>query len=226
MPENGAIVTTIVSGKMTEAIAGRYGVHRIETLTGFKYIGEQIHQFEQTGNYEFLFGYEESCGCLAGTYARDKDAACGVLCLCEAAAYYRSRGISLAEQIQKLKDKYGYYQERLVSRTAAGLDGMEKIRRTMEALRRDQPGEIMGYQVHRVRDYLSGTVYNHTGHPIGKTQLPTSNVLYYELEDSAWCCVRPSGTEPKVKFYCGVRGRSGEDAGQRSEKLCNWKGWL
>ncbi len=226
LPENGAIVTTIVSGKMTEAIAARYGVHRMETLTGFKYIGEQIRRFEQEGNYEFLFGYEESFGCLAGTYARDKDAACGVLCLCEAAAYYRSRGISLAEQMQKLWDTYGYYQEHLVSRTAAGMDGMEKIRQTMERLRREQPDEIMGYQVQRVRDYLTGTVYNKTGHPMGKTKLPASNVLYYELEDSAWCCVRPSGTEPKVKFYCGVRGKSGEDAIKRSEELCNWNGWL
>ncbi|HCO29520.1 MAG TPA: phosphoglucomutase, partial [Lachnospiraceae bacterium] len=206
LPKNGAIVTTIVSGKMAKEIAKAYDVTLIETLTGFKYIGEQIKLFEQKKNYEFLFGYEESYGCLVGTHARDKDAIVAVMALCEAAAYYKEKGMDLCEQMNHLYETYGYYKEELVTVTLKGQDGAKKIQSMMEQIRKNPPTNIGDYQVEEFRDYKEGTRKNMADGTKKETGLPKSNVLYFQLEQGAWCCVRPSGTEPKIKFYIGVRG--------------------
>ena len=208
LPKNGAIVTTIVSGKMAKEIAKAYDVTLIETLTGFKYIGEQIKLFEQKKNYEFLFGYEESYGCLVGTHARDKDAIVAVMALCEAAAYYKEKGMDLCEQMNHLYETYGYYKEELVTVTLKGQDGAKKIQSMMEQIRKNPPTNVGDYQVEEFRDYKEGTRKNMADGTKKETGLPKSNVLYFQLEQGAWCCVRPSGTEPKIKFYIGVRGKS------------------
>lgn len=212
LPKNGAIVTTIVSGKMAKEIAKAYDVTLIETLTGFKYIGEQIKLFEQKKNYEFLFGYEESYGCLVGTHARDKDAIVAVMALCEAAAYYKEKGIDLCEQMNHLYETYGYYKEELVTVTLKGQDGAKKIQSMMEQIRKNPPTNVGNYQVEEFRDYKEGIKKNMVDGTKKETGLPKSNVLYFQLEQGAWCCVRPSGTEPKIKFYIGVRGESLEGA--------------
>ncbi len=219
LPPDGAVVTTIVSGKMSRAIAEAYGVERIETLTGFKYIGEQIKFFEQNGDRRFLFGYEESYGCLTGTHARDKDAVAAVAMLCEAAAYYRSKGLTLCEQMDLLFEKYGYFREGLSTVTMKGVEGAGKIQSLLEELRRNPPERIGEYKVEKFRDYEKGTVLDcRTGETAG-AGLPRSNVLYFDLERGAWCCVRPSGTEPKMKIYMGVRGDSKEDGDRQLESL-------
>lgn len=212
LPKNGAIVTTIVSGKMAKEIAKAYDVTLIETLTGFKYIGEQIKLFEQKKNYEFLFGYEESYGCLVGTHARDKDAIVAVMALCEAAAYYKEKGMDLCEQMNHLYETYGYYKEELVTVTLKGQDGAKKIQSMMEQIRKNPPTNVGDYQVEEFLDYKEGTRKNMVDGTEKETGLPKSNVLYFQLEQEAWCCVRPSGTEPKIKFYIGVRGKSLESA--------------
>ena len=212
LPKNGAIVTTIVSGKMAKEIAKAYDVTLIETLTGFKYIGEQIKLFEQKKNYEFLFGYEESYGCLVGTHARDKDAIVAVMALCEAAAYYKEKGMDLCEQMNHLYETYGYYKEELVTVTLKGQDGAKKIQSMMEQIRKNPPTNVGNYQVEEFRDYKEGIKKNMVDGTKKETGLPKSNVLYFQLEQGAWCCVRPSGTEPKIKFYIGVRGESLEGA--------------
>lgn len=219
LPENGAVVTTIVSGKMSREIAKCYGVERIETLTGFKYIGEQIKFFEQKKDHEFLFGYEESYGCLAGTHARDKDAVVAVMKLCEAAAYYRSQGLTLCEQMERLFEKYGYFSEGLCTVTMKGAEGAEKIRELLEKIRQNPPERIGEYQVCAFRDYEKGSMFDCNTGRWSKTGLPKSNVLYFDLEGDAWCCVRPSGTEPKVKYYMGVKGISREDAAGKLARL-------
>ena len=219
LPKNGAIVTTIVSGKMAKEIAKAYDVTLIETLTGFKYIGEQIKLFEQKKNYEFLFGYEESYGCLVGTHARDKDAVVAVMALCEAAAYYKEKGMDLCEQMNHLYETYGYYKEELVTVTLKGQDGAKKIQSMMEQIRKNPPTNIGDYQVEEFRDYKEGTRKNMADGTKKETGLPKSNVLYFQLEQGAWCCVRPSGTEPKIKFYIGVRGESLEGASTSLQAL-------
>ena len=219
LPKNGAIVTTIVSGKMAKEIAKAYDVILIETLTGFKYIGEQIKLFEQKKNYEFLFGYEESYGCLVGTHARDKDAIVAVMALCEAAAYYKEKGMDLCEQMNHLYETYGYYKEELVTVTLKGQDGAKKIQSMMEQIRKNPPTNIGDYQVEEFRDYKEGTRKNMADGTKKETGLPKSNVLYFQLEKGAWCCVRPSGTEPKIKFYIGVRGESLEGASTSLQAL-------
>lgn len=219
LPENGAVVTTIVSGKMSRAIAERYQVERIETLTGFKYIGEQIKWFEQNHSHEFLFGYEESYGCLEGTHARDKDAVVAVMALCEAAAFYQEQGISLCEQMENLFKQYGYYQEDLCTITKKGQNGAKEIAECMEKLRTYVPEQIGDFRVLRVRDYQTGIVTDKISGKYSETGLPKSNVLYLELEDDAWCCIRPSGTEPKIKFYAGVKGKNEKDGKEKLEKL-------
>ena len=221
LPENGAIVTTIVSGKMAKEIARAYGVTLIETLTGFKYIGEQIKFFEQKKNHEFLFGYEESYGCLVGTHARDKDAVVAVMALCEAAAYYKEKGIDLCEQMRNLYETYGYYKEELVTVTLKGQDGAKKIQSMMEQIRNNPPAKIGTYGVEEFRDYKAGTVQVMKDGAKKETGLPVSNVLYFQLEDGAWCCVRPSGTEPKIKFYIGVKGNQEENAQELLDSLTN-----
>ena len=219
LPENGAVVTTIVSGKMAKRIAKVYNVKLIETLTGFKYIGEQIKFFEQEHSNEFLFGYEESYGCLEGTHARDKDAVVAVMALCEAAAYYMDKGITLCEQMNNLFETYGFYKEDLCTITLKGQNGAKQIAAIMEKIRKEVPTELGGSEVLALRDYELGIVKNpKTGEENG-TGLPKSNVLYFELENDAWCCVRPSGTEPKIKFYVGVRGTESEDAEEKMNTL-------
>ena len=201
LPEDGVLIKTIVTTNLANAIARGYGIQLIEVLTGFKFIGQQILGFEQGKKGEYLFGFEESYGCLIGTYARDKDAIVAVMALCEAAAYYKTQGKTLWDAMVDLYEKYGYYKDDIQSITLKGIEGLEKIQNIMNLLRKEAPKEIGGYQVMVARDYQKGT-----------GGLPKSNVLYYELTDDAWVCVRPSGTEPKVKFYYGIKGSSLEDA--------------
>ncbi len=219
LPKNSAVVTTIVSGKMSERIARAYGVELIQTLTGFKYIGEQIKFFEQTGSHEFIFGYEESYGCLEGTHARDKDAVVAVMALCEAAAYYKKQGITLCEQMEHLFQKYGYYKEDLCTVTLKGQEGAGRIRAIMEKIRENVPVTIGARKVRAFRDYAAGTIKNLEDGTVTETGLPKSDVLYFEFDQDAWCCVRPSGTEPKIKFYVGVRGTDGADAETQLQEL-------
>ena len=218
LPENGAVVTTIVSGKMAREIAKDYHVNLIETLTGFKYIGEQIKFFEQNQDYEYLFGYEESYGCLVGTHARDKDAVAAVMALCEAAAWCRHQGMTLCDKMKELSDTYGYYREGLSTVTLKGQDGAKAIQALMKKIRLDIPEKIGNKTVIQFRDYQENVLLDCVRKEKTQTGLPKSNVLYFELEDHAWCCVRPSGTEPKIKFYIGVKGCDEKDAeGQLSE---------
>ena len=219
LPENGAVVTTIVSGKMARAIAKEYNVELIETLTGFKYIGEQIKFFEQNHDHEFLFGYEESYGCLEGTHARDKDAVVAVMALCEAAAYYKSKGITLCEQMQNLYQKYGFYKESLFFQTFQGMEGKAKIDGLMDALRNEPPKQVGPFKVTALEDYKKSIRTDIATGETSALTLPESNVLYFELEDGAWFCVRPSGTEPKIKYYAGVKGADAQDATDKLEAL-------
>ncbi len=219
LPRNGAVVTTIVSGKMARGIAKEYHVELIETLTGFKYIGEQIKFYEQSGEHEFLFGYEESYGCLLGTHARDKDAVVATMALCEVAAWCRHQGRTLVEQMKNLFGRYGYYKEGLCTVTLKGQDGARRISEIMENLRREVPEKIGGEKVTQFRDYRENILLDCASGEKKPTGLPRSNVLYFEVEDGTWCCVRPSGTEPKVKFYVGVKGGDEKDAGERLEKM-------
>ena len=212
LPENGALITTIVSSNMAGAMAKEYGIKLIEVLTGFKYIGEQMKIFEQTKEYEYLFGYEESYGCLIGTHARDKDAIVAVMALCEAAAYYKDKNLTLWDQMINIYEKYGYYKEGQISITMKGIDGAEKIKAILDNLRNNAPRTIGNYKVIEARDYLLGTVENYEKNEKSSTTLPKSNVLYYQLENDAWVCVRPSGTEPKIKFYVGIKSNSIEGA--------------
>ncbi len=255
LPKDGAVVTTIVSGKMAREIARAYGVDLIETLTGFKYIGEQIKFFEENRNHTYVFGYEESYGCLVGTHARDKDAVVAVMALCEAAAYYKHQGMTLCDQMERLFETYGYFKEGLCTVTKKGLEGAKEIEAALEAVRKEVPESIGGLKVEEFRDYREGVVLDYregavsdcredgvsdysedavlnyrqdgqAGERAGRracvrrsTGLPRSNVLYFELEGGAWCCIRPSGTEPKIKFYMGVKGSGDEDADRKLESL-------
>ncbi len=219
LPENGAVVTTIVSGKMAGEITKDYQVELIETLTGFKYIGEQIKFFEQNHTYKYLFGYEESYGCLVGTHARDKDAVAAVMALCEAAAWCKHQGITLCGQMEKLYQKYGYYKEGLSTITLKGQEGIRKISKMMERIRSEVPEQIGGLKVLQFRDYREDMLVDYKNGTKSKTGLPASNVLYFELEEGAWCCIRPSGTEPKIKFYIGVCGSDENDAVWKLDKI-------
>ena len=219
LPDNGAIVTTIVSGKMSAEIAKRYKMKRIETLTGFKYIGEQIKFFEQNHSYDFQFGYEESYGCLVGTHARDKDAIVAVMALCEAAAYYKEKGITLCEQMENLYETYGFFKENLCTVTLKGQDGAKKIASIMERIRKEVPQTIGGKRVTQFRDYKKEILVDYVKEEQKTTGLPKSNVLYFELEDGTWCCIRPSGTEPKIKFYIGIQGENELQAQKQIEEM-------
>ena len=219
LPENGAVVTTIVSGKMSKEITKEYGMALIETLTGFKYIGEQIKFFEQSGSHEYVFGYEESYGCLVGTHARDKDAVVAVMALCEVAAYCRHQGITLCDQMERLFEKYGYYKEGLCTVTLKGQEGAKKIQSMMEQIRTNVPDAVGGLKILRFRDYRENVIRDCATGEETATGLPKSNVLYFELENDAWCCIRPSGTEPKIKFYIGVKGTSDADAQEKLDTL-------
>lgn len=219
LPNNGALIKTIVSSNLADAIAKEYNVKLIEVLTGFKYIGEQIKLFEQTHEYEYLFGFEESYGCLIGTHARDKDAIVAVMALCEAAAYYRDKGLTLWDQMMNIYEKYGYYKEGLISITMKGIEGSEKIKAILEKLRSNPPKKIGDYDILANRDYSIGKIINYVESKEYLSNLPKSNVIYYDLADEAWCCIRPSGTEPKIKFYMGVKGKNMEDANKKLEDL-------
>ena len=218
LPDNGAFITTIVSSDMAKAIAKAYGLKVFETLTGFKWIGEKIRQFEEQHTYSYQFGFEESYGCLISPHARDKDGISAVMALCEATAYYKSKGITLWQQMLNIYKKYGFYKEGQISIVLKGADGAEQIKAKMEKMRANPPKSLAGHKVIEVRDYKEHTIVKENGER-SETDLPTSNVLYYDLTDNAWCCVRPSGTEPKIKFYMGVRGESMEDADKRLEEL-------
>ena len=219
MPENPALVTTIVTTNMSKAIAEDYGLRFIEVLTGFKYIGEQIKIFEQTGCNNYVFGLEESYGCLAGTHARDKDAIVAVMCLCEVAAWCKKHNMTLWDQMLNLYEKYGYYKESQYAITMKGIDGSKEIAALMEKLRSNPPKEFGDLKVKEFRDYKTGKTLNLETGETGETGLPESNVLYFDLTNDSWCCARPSGTEPKIKFYMGVKGTSLEDAAAKNEKL-------
>lgn len=219
LPEDGALIKTIVTTNLADAIAKSYGIRLIECLTGFKYIGQQILGFEQSGKGTYLFGFEESYGCLIGTHARDKDAIVATMALCEAAAYYKKQGKTLWDQMLAIYDKYGYYKDSVKSVTMKGIEGLAKIAQTMENLRANAPENIGPYKVLQARDYKLDTCKNMETGEVTPTGLPQSNVLYYDLEDGAWLCVRPSGTEPKIKLYYGVKGSSMEDAENRSAEL-------
>lgn len=208
LPVNGALVTTIVSSNMAKEVAKEYGVNIIETLTGFKYIGEQIKFFEQDKSYEYLFGFEESYGCLVGTHARDKDAIAAVMALCEATAYYKERGFTLWDQMLHIYEKYGYYNEDLKSITLKGADGAEKIKSILSDIRKNPPRKLGEFNVLAIRDYKKNETLELTTGEKFPTGLPKSDVLYFDLDKDSWCCVRPSGTEPKIKFYLGVKGDS------------------
>ncbi len=219
LPANAALIKTIVTGNMADRIAAHYNAELIEVLTGFKYIGEQIKLFEETGSNEYVFGFEESYGCLIGTHSRDKDAVVAVMTLCEAAAYYKSQGITLYEQMNHVFEKYGYFKEDLVSVTLKGIEGMEKIKEIMGNYRKNPVKEAGGLKVLKFRDYERDTITDLATGAVTPTGLPKSDVLYFDLEEDAWCAVRPSGTEPKIKFYFGVKGTSLSDAAEKLDKL-------
>lgn len=219
MPENPALVTTIVTTNMASAIARDYNVKFIEVLTGFKYIGEQIKLFEQTGSNNYVFGLEESYGCLAGTHARDKDAVVAVMCLCEVAAWCKKNGITLWDQMLRLYEKYGYFKETQYAITLKGIDGSRQIGEMMDKLRSNPPKNFGELTVKELRDYDRNVTRNMATGEETPTGLPKSNVLYFDLTNDSWCCARPSGTEPKIKFYMGVKGSSLPDAQAKVEKL-------
>lgn len=219
LPANGAVVTTIVSSKLTDAIAAEYGMKLKKTLTGFKYIGEQMRRFEETHKYEYVFGFEESYGCLVGTHARDKDGIVAVMMLSEAAAFYKKQGLSLWDQMINIYKKYGFYKESQVSIVMKGAEGAEKIQALMKEIRENPIKSFGKFKVTQIMDCQKGTKVDLKTGKEEKIKLPSSNVLHYELENDEWCCARPSGTEPKVKFYMGVKAKSLEEANKRLEDL-------
>lgn len=219
LPQDGAFIRSIVSTNMADAIAKYYGIQLVEVLTGFKFIGQKMLEFEKTGNGTYLFGMEESYGCLTGTYARDKDAVVASMALCEAAAYYMTKNMTLWDAMLEMYERYGYYKDHVESITLKGIEGLAKIQEIMNTLRENAPKEVGGLKVLAARDYKTDTIQDFVTGETRPTGLPKSNVLYYELEDDAWVCVRPSGTEPKVKFYIGVKGSSMEDADEKSASL-------
>ena len=219
LPDDGYLIKTIVTSNMADAIAKEYNAGLIEVLTGFKYIGQQILGFETTGKGNYLFGFEESYGCLIGTHARDKDAIVATMALCEAAAYYKTQGKTLWDAMVDMYEKYGYYKDDIQSITLKGIEGLQKIQEILETLRKNPPTEFGGYKVRKARDYQADTIKDLETGEVTSTGLPASNVLYYDLTDDAWLCVRPSGTEPKVKFYYGIKGTSLEDADEKSKSL-------
>ena len=219
LPANGALIKTIVTTNLADAITKAYDVKLIEVLTGFKYIGEQIKYFEQNHDYEYVFGLEESYGCLAGTHARDKDAVVAVMCLCEVAAWCKYNNITVWDQMLKIYERYGYYMEGIHTITLKGIDGAEQIKNMMEKLRNNPPKEFDGLKVLKFRDYEKDTVTDLATGKVTTTGLPKSNVLYFEIENDSWCCARPSGTEPKIKFYMGIKGNDLEDAKKKLESF-------
>ena len=219
MPADPALVKTIVTTNMADPITDKYGVRLIEVLTGFKYIGREIKRFEDTGKGNYVFGLEESYGCLAGTHARDKDAVVAVMCLCEVAAWCKANGLTLWDQMVKMYEEYGFYKEDMYTITLKGVDGSKQIQEIMDKLRANPPKNFGDLKVLKLRDYEKDIVTDLATGATSPTGLPKSNVLYFELDNDSWCCARPSGTEPKIKFYMGVKGNSLEDAKERNVKL-------
>ncbi len=219
LPKDGALIKTIVTTNMADAIAKHYDIKLIEVLTGFKFIGQQILGFENNNSGTYLFGFEESYGCLIGTHARDKDAIVATMALCEAAAYYKKQGKTLWDAMTDMYEKYGYYKDDVKSITLKGIEGLQKIQDILNGLRANTPEMVGEYKVLSARDYKADTIKDMATGEVTPTGLPSSNVLYYDLTDDAWLCVRPSGTEPKVKFYYGVKGTSLEDANKKSAEL-------
>ena len=219
LSKNGVFITTVVSSDLAKAIAKYYNLECPEVLTGFKNIGAVMRKIDEDENKEYVFGYEESYGCLIGDYARDKDGISAVMALCEAACYYRSKGKTLWDAMQDIYEKYGYYKEAQVSIVLEGAEGAQKIKEMMTKMRETPINKIGEYEVLTFKDIERDIVRNMKTGEETKTGLPTSNVLYYELEDHSWCCVRPSGTEPKIKFYFGVKGTSLSDAEAKLDSL-------
>jgi phosphoglucomutase len=219
LSKNGAIIKSIVSSTMAKAIAQEYNLKLIEVFTGFKYIGEKIKEFEISKEYTYEFGYEESYGCLVGTHARDKDAITAVVLLCEAAAFYKEQGLTLWDQMIKIYEKYGFYKEDIIQITLEGANGAKQIDEMMKKLRENPPKNFGSYAVKKIRDYKEGIIKNIETNEEEKIDLPISNVLYYELNNDAWICVRPSGTEPKIKYYIGVRENSLEKAEEKINEI-------
>lgn len=219
LPANGALVKTIVTTNLADPIAKAFDVDIIEVLTGFKYIGEQIKLFEQNHEHEYVFGLEESYGCLAGTHARDKDAVVAVMCLCEVASWCKYNGITVWDQMKKIYSQYGYFMEGIHTITLKGIDGAAQIEEMMTKLRNDPPKELDGLKVLKFRDYKKGTITDLSSGDVTPAGLPESNVLYFDMENDSWCCARPSGTEPKIKFYMGIKGTSLEDASAKLESF-------
>lgn len=219
IPEDGQVVKSIVSTNLIDAVAKAYNTELIEVLTGFKWIGQQILKNEHTGKGTYLFGMEESYGCLIGSYARDKDAISATAALCEAAAYYKTQNMTLWDAMIAMYEKYGYYKDAVKSIGLSGIEGLAKIQAIMENLRTNTPKEVGGYKVVSARDYKLDTIKDMATGQVKPTGLPSSNVLYYDMEDGVWMCVRPSGTEPKIKFYYGVKGASLEDADKKAADM-------
>ncbi len=219
MPKNPALVKTIVTTNLADPMCEAYNVKLIEVLTGFKYIGEQIKWFEENNTYNYVFGLEESYGCLAGTHARDKDAIVAVMCLCEVAAWCKSKGMTVWDQMINIYKKYGFFKEGIHTLTMKGIEGAQEIQNIMDKLRSNPPKEFAGLKVLQFRDYKKNEVIDMATGAKSETGLPESNVLYFELENNSWCCARPSGTEPKIKFYMGIKGDSLEDADAKLTEL-------
>lgn len=219
LSKNGVIIKSIVSSIMAKPIAEEYSLKLIEVLTGFKYIGEKIKEFELSNEYTYEFGYEESYGCLVGTHSRDKDAIVAVMVLCEAAAFYKKQGLTLWDKMIQMYEKYGYYKEDTISIALEGADGAEKIKEIMQKLKNNPPKNFGKYEIEKIRDYNTGEVLDIKTKKKRTINLPSSNVLYYELNEDSWICIRPSGTEPKIKYYIGVKGNSFEDVNDKLEEL-------
>jgi len=219
LPKNAAMVKSIVSSKMADRICKFNNVRLFEVLIGFKNIAAKEREFEKDNNYKFIMGFEEAYGCVVGTHARDKDGIIALLMLCEAAAYYRSEGLTLWDEMVRMYEKYGYYEEAGFSIIHEGADGAAQIKEMMTNLRKKPVLKIGEYDVLAIRDYSNGTIYDVKDNKVYNKDLPESNVLYYELKDDFWVCIRPSGTEPKIKFYIGVKGTSLEDSKKKLEKL-------
>ena len=222
LPKDGAFIKSIVSTNMADAIAKYYGIQLVEVLTGFKFIGQKMLEFETKGTGTYLFGMEESYGCLTGTYARDKDAPAAVCMLCEVAAFYKSQGKTLWDGMIDMYEKYGYCVDSITAMDFPGLEGMDKMKAMLANLRENPLKDIAGYKVLKIRDYSKDTVLDVESGKVEPTGLPSSDVLYYELEGGAWVCVRPSGTEPKIKFYYGVKASSMDEAQVESAKFAEW----
>lgn len=219
IPADGEVVKSIVTTNLVDAVAAAYNCKLVECLTGFKWIGQQILKEEHTGVGHYMFGLEESYGCLIGTYARDKDAVSATVALCEAAAYYKTKDMTLWDAMVAMYEKYGYYKDAVKSIGLSGIEGLAKIQSIMETFRSETPAQVGDYQVLSARDYKMDTVKDMATGEVTPTGLPSSNVLYYDMNDNAWLCIRPSGTEPKIKFYYGIKGESLEDADAKSAAL-------